>query len=96
MEITSQQSNKLAVKKKSRGLEERVNKKFEIALNKPANKMSTREIVVETESRLAKKIDKIFIILDGIARSHDAFKIKLVALKRVSLLRREKLLKDEL
>ena len=96
MAITTQQFNKMFAKEKSKGLAKRVNKKFEIALNKTANKSSVKKIFMESEVRLTKKFDKIISILDNLAKQHEIFKIELAEKKRAGLLRRKKLLKDGL
>ena len=96
MTLTLEQFNKLASEKKPKGLAERVNKKFEIALNKAANKSSVKKTFMESEERLAKKFDKILSILDNLAKQHEIFKIELAKKKRAGLLRRKKLLKDGL
>ena len=94
MALTLKQFHKLFNEKRPSGATERVNKIFAMARKKSPVKKYIKKMKKEMATK--RDIDKIIAKLDGIARSHDAFKIKLVALKRVSLLRREKLLKDEL
>ena len=91
MEITSKQFNTLAVKKKSRGLEERVNKKFEIAYNEISIKENIKELIqkMATKDDLLDAKNEILTAINNLDKQLKNTKIMLVAQRRAFVLNKK-------
>ncbi|MEA1962791.1 MAG: hypothetical protein U9M94_00970 [Patescibacteria group bacterium] len=87
MELTSQQFNKLASKKKLKGLSERVNKKFDMALRNG----SVKEYIKELKQKMATKsdIDRFFTAMNNFAKQLEDSKIRFAAQRRASDLKKK-------
>ena len=85
--MTSQRFNKLASKKKPRGLKERVNKKFDMALSNG----SVKEYIKELKQKMATKsdIDRLLTAMNNFAKQLEDSKIRFAAQRRASALKKK-------
>lgn len=77
MTLTPEQFNKLATKDDLKGLEKKMDKKFDAAFDLFATKDDIKELKREMANK--EDINKILAAVDGIAKKHQDFEAELAA-----------------